>query len=41
MSLSDKDLAKRYDDYRASLSAKIEKADAELAAINDYKFKTN
>lgn len=41
MALSDKDLAARYDAYRASLSAKIEKADAELAAINDYKFKTN
>lgn len=41
MSLSDKTLAARYDKYRASLSAKIEKADAELAAINDYKFKTN
>lgn len=41
MALSDKDLAARYDAYRALLSAKIEKADAELAAINDYKFKTN
>lgn len=41
MALSDKDLAARYDAYRASLSAKIEKADAELAAIKDYKFKTN
>ena len=41
MALSDKDLAARYDAYRASLWAKIEKADAELAAINAYKFKTN
>lgn len=41
MALSDKALAERYNVYRASLSAKIEKADAELAAIKDYKFKTN
>ena len=41
MALSDTELAARYNEYRASLSAKIEKADAELASIKDYKFKTN
>lgn len=39
MALYDKELAARYDLYRSSLKAKIEKADAELAAISDYKFK--
>lgn len=41
LSLSDEALAIRYAAYCAGLSAKVEKADAELAAINDYKFKTN
>ena len=41
LSLSDAKLAVRYSAYCATLSAKVEKADAELAAINDYKFKTN
>lgn len=41
LSLSDEALAARYAAYCAGLSAKVEKADAELAAINDYKFKTN
>lgn len=41
MSLSDKELAARYDTYCQSLSGKVTKADAELAAISDYKFKTN
>lgn len=41
LSLSDKDLAARYKAYTESLRSKVEKADAELAAINDYKFKTN
>ncbi len=41
LSLSDEALAGRYAAYCASLSAKVEKADAELAAISDYKFKTN
>lgn len=41
MALSDTELAARYNEYCASLSAKIEKADAELASIKDYKFKTN
>lgn len=41
LSLSDAPLAARYDAYCASLSKKVEKADAELASITDYKFKTN
>lgn len=41
LSLSDADIAARYADYCSTLSAKVEKADADLAAINDYKFKTN
>lgn len=39
--LSDQALAARYDAYRASLADKIEKANAKLAEIKDYKFKTN
>ena len=39
LSLSDHGLAERYNAYRGGLSAKVEKADAELAAIADYKFK--
>lgn len=39
LSLADKRLAGRYDDYRASLSQKIVKANEQLAAISDYKFK--
>jgi 5-(carboxyamino)imidazole ribonucleotide mutase len=39
LSLSDHGLAERYNAYRSGLSAKVEKADAELAAIADYKFK--
>ena len=41
LSLNDTALAGRYAAYCASLSKKVEKADAELAAISDYKFKTN
>lgn len=40
IALSDNDVAKRYDTYRASLSEKIVKANAELAKV-EYKFKTN
>lgn len=40
LALSDAPLAKRYDDYRAGLSAKIVKANAELAEVK-YDFKTN
>ena len=41
VALSDHEVATRYAAYCAGLSAKVEKADAELAAISDYKFKTN
>ncbi|MDE6854355.1 MAG: 5-(carboxyamino)imidazole ribonucleotide mutase [Muribaculaceae bacterium] len=41
LALSDAEVAKRYSAYCDGLSAKVEKADAELAAISDYKFKTN
>ena len=41
LALSDLALAARYDAYRASLADKIEKANAKLAEIKDYKFKTN
>ena len=41
LALSDPDLAARYDGYRASLADKIEKANAKLAEIKDYKYKTN
>ena len=37
LALSDPDLAARYDGYRASLADKIEKANAKLAEIKDYK----
>lgn len=40
LALSDSDLAKRFDAYRAGLSAKIVKANAELAEVK-YDFKTN
>ncbi len=39
LALSDPDVAARYNDYIASLSAKIVKANADLAAIADYKYK--
>ncbi len=39
LALSDEALAARYADYCASLSKKIVKANADLAAISDYKFK--
>ena len=41
MSLADKELAARYNAYCATLCDKVKKADAELASITDYKFKTN
>lgn len=41
LALSDPALAARYDAYRASLADKIEKANAKLAEIKDYKFKIN
>lgn len=39
LALSDPALAARYDAYRASLADKIEKANAKLAEIKDYKYK--
>lgn len=39
LALSDPDLGARYKEYCASLSAKVERADAELAGIDEYKFK--
>ena len=39
LSLTDEALAGRYAEYCASLSKKIVKANADLAAITDYKFK--
>ncbi|MDE6574609.1 MAG: 5-(carboxyamino)imidazole ribonucleotide mutase [Muribaculaceae bacterium] len=41
LALSDADVAARYENYVRTLCGKVEKADAELAAISDYKFKTN
>ncbi len=40
LALSDNDIRERFDGYRASLSEKIIKANAELAQI-EYKYKTN
>lgn len=39
LSLGDQSLARRYEDYCLTLAGKVEKADAELSAITDYKFK--
>lgn len=39
LALSDPELAARYEAYCASLSKKIVKANADMAAITDYKFK--
>lgn len=39
LSLSDADLAARYDGYCASLTKKIVKANEDLSSISDYKFK--
>ena len=41
LALSDMELLSRYDAYSRSLTRKIEKANADLALIKDYKFKTN
>lgn len=40
VALTDKAVAERFDNYRSSLSKKIEKANADLAKI-EYPFKTN
>lgn len=39
LALSDQALAQRYADYVRTLTAKIEKANADLAAITEYKYK--
>lgn len=39
LALADDALAARYDAYRASLADKIVKANAELAAVDDFKYK--
>ncbi len=41
IALGDADMAQKVDNWKASLGAKIEKANADLAAIKDYKFKCN
>ncbi len=41
LALSDAALSERYTQWTASLNQKIIKANADLAAISDYKFKTN
>lgn len=41
LALGDKALARRLDVWRSTLTEKIDKASAELAAIDDFKFKTN
>ena len=41
IALSDPEVAKRLDKYRASLSDKIVKANADLAKIDEYTFKCN
>ncbi|MDE6097759.1 MAG: 5-(carboxyamino)imidazole ribonucleotide mutase [Muribaculaceae bacterium] len=41
LALNDPELLSRYDEYRRNLTVKIEKANADLALIKDYKFKTN
>ena len=40
IALGDENIAKKIDDWKAGLGAKIEKANRELAEIKDYKFKT-
>lgn len=41
IALGDENIAKKIDDWKTGLGAKIEKANRELAEIKDYKFKTN
>lgn len=41
LAVADSQLAERYAGWCGSLTAKIEKANADLAAIDTYKFKTN
>jgi len=41
LALADEDIAQRLNDYKQSLSKKIEKANEQLSEIKNYKFKTN
>src|SRR5574344_944932 len=41
MALADQKVAKKIDEWKAGLGAKIEKANKDLAEIKDYKFKCN
>jgi len=41
LALSDEDIAKRVEIYKSTLELKIEKANADLANITDYQYKTN
>ena len=41
IALADSEVAARLDVWRSSLSEKIVKANRDLAAISNYKFKTN
>ena len=41
LALSDKGIAARVENYKSALGVKIEKANAELATLKDYSFKTN
>ena len=41
LAVADKDLAERYRDYKEGLKQKIVKANADLAEVKDYKYKTN
>ncbi len=39
IALADTDMERKVDEWKAGLGTKIEKANQELAAIKDYKFK--
>ena len=41
IALSDEEVAQKVANHKASLGQKIEKANAELAALKEYRFKTN
>jgi 5-(carboxyamino)imidazole ribonucleotide mutase len=41
IALSDEEVAQKVAFHKASLGHKIEKANAELAALKEYRFKTN
>ena len=41
LALTDESIAQKIKDHKAGLGAKITKANADLAAIKDYEYKTN